>query len=103
MAGFRLAVAALAVILAAPAVADDQNVGTAKVDPPSDIVVTGQIPDADKRVCKTEVATGSIIPKRTCRSKGEWEDIRARSLARLERLKKEEEERQHTTENLRNR
>ena len=96
-------IAALALLLAAPALADDKNVQSAEVDPPDDIVVTGKIPDADKKMCKTEAATGSIIPKRICRTKGEWEAMRARSLANLERLKKEEQERQHTTESRRNR
>ena len=103
MAGFRYPIAALALLLAAPALADDKNVQAATADPPEDIVVTGEIPDADKRVCKTQTATGSIIPKRTCRTKGEWEEMRARSLARLERMKKEEQERQFTSESRRNR
>jgi hypothetical protein len=70
---------------------------------PSDIVVTGKIPDADKRVCKQTGATGSIIPKRECRTKGEWEDIRQRSIAALERLKADQQQRRNTKDALENR
>lgn len=66
------------------------------------IVVTGKIPDADKRVCRTDVTTGSIIPKRTCRTKGEWEAIRARSIAAAERMKSEQDRRRHTQESVEN-
>ena len=66
------------------------------------ITLTGKIPDADKRVCRTDVTTGSIIPKRTCRTKGEWEAIRARSIAAAERMKSEQDRRRHTQESVEN-
>jgi len=47
-------------------------------------------------------ATGSIIPKRECRTKGEWENIRARSIAALDRMKKDREIDRHTKNNLEN-
>ena len=52
-----------------------------------DIVVEGIVRDDQRRVCKQTTATGSIIPTRTCKTKAEWEQIRERSLAQLERLK----------------
>src|SRR5687768_3292871 len=37
------------------------------------IVVTGELPDDQKKVCKAaEEEIGSIIPKKVCRTKGEW-------------------------------
>jgi len=40
---------------------------------PAPVVVTGELPDDQKRVCKpAEEEIGSIIPKKVCRTKGEW-------------------------------
>ena len=61
---------------------------TALAQPASpDIVVEGIVRDDQRRVCKQTTATGSIIPTRTCKTKAEWEQIRERGLAQLERLK----------------
>jgi hypothetical protein len=60
-------------------------------------VVTG------KRICKTSVPTGSIIPKRVCRSKEQWEEIRARDIAALELMKKDQETARFVRESLENR
>ena len=62
------------------------------------IVVTGELPDAKERVCKKSVATGSIMPKRECRSRAEWEEIRQRSIAQVERHKKEREAELHVND-----
>jgi hypothetical protein len=40
--------------------------------PVDQIVVTGEKPEDRKRVCKETEEIGSIIPKRVCRTKGEW-------------------------------
>ena len=69
---------------------------------PPEVVVEGKIPDANKRVCKSEGTTGSIIPKRVCRTKGEWEEIRARSLAIFERKKADQQSDRHTKAMLEN-
>lgn len=71
-------------------------------EPSEEIVVKGEIPDANKRVCKLAGTTGSIIPKRECRSKGEWEEIRARSIATFERMKADQQQRRHLKEMLEN-
>ena len=63
---------------------------------PETITVTGKLPDGKKRVCQTTSQTGSIMIKRVCRTKQEWEDIRVRSLATLERIKRQEERDAHT-------
>jgi len=78
-------------------------VQAAPQEPPGDVVVTGKIPDANKRVCKQTGATGSIIPKRECRTKGEWEELRQRSIAALERLKADQQSDRHTKAMLENR
>lgn len=100
MSRYGLPFAGMLLAVAAPAIAQSNEKAPTE---PGDIVVTGKIRDADKKVCKTQVATGSIMPKRTCRPKGEWEEIRTRSLARLERLKEEERTRAFIEENRRNR
>lgn len=32
-------------------------------------------PQPEKKVCRTDTATGSMLPKRTCRTAGEWAQI----------------------------
>lgn len=40
---------------------------------------------ADKKVCKREIATGSVMPKRTCKTQAEWDAITAASTVSLDR------------------
>ena len=56
-----------------------------------DVIVEGQIPDANKRVCRQMTPTGSILPTRICRTKGEWEEIRRRNIYVLEQIKKDQD------------
>lgn len=50
--------------------------------------------DADKKVCKREtLSTGSIMPKRVCRTKAEWDAITAQSQRDLERQRSQENDR----------
>ena len=56
-----------------------------------------------KKVCKTQTATGSIMPARTCKTKAEWEQIRQRSLAQLEQLKRDQDNDRMIQESRRNR
>ena len=58
---------------------------------PDPITVTGKLPDGQKKVCHTDAQTGSILVKRVCKTKQEWEDIRVRSVAALERRKEQDE------------
>ena len=64
------------------------TVATAAPDP---ITVTGKLPDGQKIVCHTSAQTGSILIQRVCRTKQEWEDIRRRSVAALERRREQDE------------
>lgn len=40
---------------------------------------------ASKMICKREIATGSVMPKRTCKTQAEWEAITAASKDSLDR------------------
>ena len=64
-----------------------------------EVVVDGQRPDSQKRVCKTSVATGSIMPSRTCRTKAEWEAIQQRSIAAMEQVRDHHELQRHIQAN----
>lgn len=99
---YRWLIAALLVACPASIVAQTPAPDAPKPESQETIVVKGKIPDADKRVCKTDVTTGSIIPKRTCRTKGEWEAIRLRSIAAAERMKTEQARRRHTQDSVEN-
>jgi len=70
---------------------------------PDDVTVTGKRPDRDKRVCVSDVTTGSIMPKTICKTKGEWEEQRQRGLAAIQRLKDDRNAQQHTRDSLENR
>ena len=66
----------------------------ASPSPPSataeDIEVVRERARKNKRVCKSSVATGSIMPTRVCRTVGEWEAIRERSMTALENMRREQ-------------
>ena len=70
---------------------------------PDEVTVTGKRPDQDKTVCRSDVTTGSIIPKRVCKTKGEWEEIRQRGLAQVQRLKDDRAREQHVRDSVENR
>jgi hypothetical protein len=40
---------------------------------------------ADKKVCKREIATGSVMPKRICKTQAEWDAITAAITDSLDR------------------
>lgn len=68
-----------------------------------DVVVEGKIQDDQKKVCKTQTSTGSIMPTRTCKTKAEWETIRQRSLAQLDQVRKEQDRERFLQESRRQR
>jgi hypothetical protein len=57
-----LSVTVLAAALATPAIAATPPAKEAK-------------PIAEKKICRSSVATGSIMPKRVCRTSSEWAQI----------------------------
>lgn len=44
-------------------------------------------PDTEKKVCKREVATGSIMSRRVCHTKAEWDQLEAQGKADLDRTR----------------
>jgi len=70
---------------------------------PDEVTVTGKRPDQDKRVCKSDVTTGHIMPKTVCKTKGEWEEERQRGLAQVQRLKDDRTREQHVRDAVENR
>ena len=44
----------------------------ATVAPQDPVIVTGELPDDKKKVCKQMEEIGSIIPRKVCKTKGEW-------------------------------
>ena len=66
-----------------------------------DITVVGDKAKS-KKVCKSSTATGSIMQKRECRLKSEWDEINQRSLATLAQIKDERRRRQHVADMLAN-
>ena len=67
--------------------AQEQAVPAAK--PQDEIVVKGEKDKRARKVCKRATPTGSLMPKVTCRTAGEWEVARERDVAELERVKQE--------------
>lgn len=63
---------------------------------PPEIVVQGKRADENKRVCRSAVSTGSIMPTKTCRTKAEWEEIRQRSIIAMEQAQQAQEAQRHT-------
>jgi len=104
----HLFAAVLVAALAAPAVAQDvvSEPSAEAISAPAqqdgqdqdeqDITVTGEKEKKrSKRVCRRGTATGSIMSKVTCRTVGEWEEITAKSIADVERLRAERRTRDH--------
>jgi hypothetical protein len=91
----RLIVAAGLMLCPAPAAAGP---GVSPPPAPDDVTVTGKRLDREKLVCKEDVTTGSIIPTRTCKTKGEWEEIRQRGLARLETMRNDRTSQRYVNE-----
>lgn len=78
----------VATIAAASLAFTGQDAGTQAAPSAQDesITVKGKQNPRDKRVCKRAVTTGSIMPKVTCKTFGEWELERERQLAQREQL-----------------
>jgi hypothetical protein len=86
----QLYVVLLSLGMAAPAVAQQPAPAT-PAPPDQGVVVTGELPDAQKRVCKSSAPTGSIIERRVCRTKAQWEELRRQSLAGLAKMRERAE------------
>jgi hypothetical protein len=71
---FLYAVAAFSAVAVSPALAND--------DPKA-----APEPAKEKKVCKTDNRTGSIMPKRTCRTQEEWDRLSEQGRADLDRVR----------------
>ena len=45
-------------------------------------------PVKERKICKSEVGTGSIMPKRICRTKADWDALTEQSRGNLERTQR---------------
>lgn len=50
-------------------------------------------PNLDKKICRNESVTGSIMSRRVCHTKAEWEALEAKGKADLERTREMERSR----------
>jgi len=41
----------------------------------------------EKKICRKEVGTGSIMPKKVCRTKAQWQELTARGKADMDRTR----------------
>lgn len=96
-----LAVAA-GLMLWPAAVANAGDPGASPTPPPEDVTVTARRLERDKRVCVSDVTTGHIMPRRVCKSKGEWDDERQRALVAVQRLKDDRTREQHVRASVEN-
>ena len=71
---------------------------TVAAEDDSEIVVEGDVPKERRRVCETRVATGSIMPRRVCRTVAQAEAEREASLEAMEQINREREARTLTQE-----
>ena len=96
---------AILLALATPAAASAQEQAAAAPDQPEEerdpeIVVEGEKP---KRVCESRRDTGSIIPRRVCRTPEQVAADEERARVVKDRLSRDREAAQHTAESRGNR
>ena len=72
---FACAVAILSAAMSGPVMANDDPAGAA--DPAK----------KEKKICKNDAKTGSIMPKRVCRTKAEWDQLSEQGKADLDRVR----------------
>jgi len=87
---WRCRLGAVALTLSAVAVAAQE------VPPPvtktPDVTVRADKPaKRDRVVCQTEIATGTILSRRICKTQGEMDDEQAKSVAALDLLHQQQE------------
>lgn len=56
-------------------------------------------PEAERKICKREVSTGSIMARQTCHTKAEWAQLEARGKSDLERTRAMERSRSLVNDN----
>ena len=81
----RQAIGAVAIILLGSSAAAQQPPPQTPPTQPGPIVVTG------KKICETILKTGSILPKRICKTQAEWDEERAATARFVERLQRDQD------------
>ena len=66
---------------------------TAAAEDDPEIVVEGDVPKERRRVCETRVTTGSIMPKRVCRTVEQRDEERQAAREAMERISRDRETR----------
>ncbi|WP_337829372.1 hypothetical protein [Pseudonocardia sp. TMWB2A] len=56
-------------------------------------------PAAERKICKREVSTGSIMARQTCHTQAEWAQLEARGKSDLERTRAMERSRSLVNDN----
>ena len=91
---------ALVLMLAAPGVAAAQAAPTeregetvATEEPEDEIIVEGEVPKEQRRVCEMRTDTGSIIPKRVCRTVAQIEEEERTASESLEIIRRDRDTR----------
>lgn len=82
------AVAPAAAAAAAPGATDGDT-------PTPDIVVEGEVPREQRRVCEMQTTTGSIMPRRVCRTVAQIEEDERVARESLEIIKRDRDTRSH--------
>ena len=91
--------AVIFVVAAAPPEANRPASGKGATPSEAEIVVTAdplQRSNPNKRVCRRTVATGSIMPKTTCRTVAQWEAEREKSIGLKEQIASDRKRASHT-------
>ena len=70
--------AGAALVSSAPASADQNATAQPR---------TQRAVDPQKKVCNEDIQTGSIMPKRTCKTQAEWDALTGRSKSNLDDLR----------------
>ena len=73
----------------------DDEAGIAALAERADIVVEGEVPPEQRRVCQMETTTGSIMPRRVCRTVAQIEEDQRIARESLEIIKRDRDTRSH--------
>jgi hypothetical protein len=60
-----------------------------------EIIVEGEVPKEKRRICEMQTATGSIMPKRVCRTVAQIEEDERTARESLEIIKRDRDTRSH--------
>ena len=79
--------------------------GAQTVPEATTVVVNGERPASDddnRRICRREVQTGSVMARRVCRTRSEWNRAAARAQTDLDRLRQQDRSRTMVEQSINN-